>query len=176
MTQIEQLSEDITALRERLAALEAEADIRRIAARYMLLCDKPTADAPGPAFPELFTKDVVWEGTESRYSKWFGRHEGIDNVMTFFKNFRSREQRFVLNVHYIGNESIHVSGDTAEGWWLLYEPVTDATEVSTVLAARLHMTLRREPDAWRICHFRTQNLFHASQPQGWNDDISRRPT
>ncbi|MGE0798857.1 MAG: nuclear transport factor 2 family protein [Lautropia sp.] len=168
--------DEIRSLHARITALEAEADIRRVVSRYMLLCDKPAADeAAGRPFADLFTNDVIWEGVGERYARWFGRHEGIDNVLAFFKAFRGRERRFVLNVHYLGNEHLAVGGESAEGWWLLYEPVTDTAGTSSAMGARLHLSFRRESPAWRISHFRTENLFIADQPQGWNDDTTRRP-
>ena len=64
------MSADLIAdLHRRVETLEAEAEIRRVQARYMFLCDTPF-----PGFPpagdtgridqimELYAEDAVWEG------------------------------------------------------------------------------------------------------------------
>jgi hypothetical protein len=68
------MSQDMTlqslvALSRRVETLEAEADIRRVQARYMFLCDTPCPE-PGvendaeriERILDLYTEDAVWEG------------------------------------------------------------------------------------------------------------------
>lgn len=108
----------------RIEVLEAEAAIRRIQARYMMLCDTPC-----PVFPavsdaerielvlELYTKDAVWEGVGEYYDNQFGRAEGKDELRAHFNRFWSADQdpKLILNAHYLTSEQIFVDGDTAEG-------------------------------------------------------------
>lgn len=162
-------------IEERVQALEGEGEIRRLLARYMRLGDKPALSIPGLEFEELFTPDVIWEGVGSRYATEFGRHEGRTAVMEFFRSFRARERRFVLNLHFLASEAIDVRDDFATGIWIMFEPVTWNTEESALLAARLQVDFRRLPQGWRIAHFRTSNLFCQPQTTGWGDDPSVRP-
>src|SRR5690625_5762427 len=85
-------------LARRVDVLEAEANIRRIQAQYMFLCDTPC-----PVFPpiddaerierivDLYTEDAVWEGVGEYYDGQFGRAEGKDEIRAHFNRFRSEE-------------------------------------------------------------------------------------
>src|SRR5258708_35407732 len=72
--------QSLAALAKRVETLEAEADIRRIQARYMFLCDTPCPE-PGvendaervERILELYTEDAVWGGVDSFYDNQFGR-------------------------------------------------------------------------------------------------------
>lgn len=162
-------------LAHRVEALESEGEIRRLLARYMRIGDSPTLTWPGPEFHELFTRDVIWEGIGPRYEAEFGRHEGLPAVMAFFQSFRGRERRFVLNLHILGSEAIEVNGRQAKGTWMMLEPVSWNTGESALLSARLEIDFQREPEGWKIAHFRTSNIFIQPQLAGWGDDLSVRP-
>lgn len=143
---------------DRLAQLQAEADIRRLAARYMALCDAPPADTPGRSFDELFTADLIWEGVGKAAAE-FGRVEGRDRLLAWFDTLRD-PPRYSLNAHFLTSEQIVVDGDgrTATGGWLMLQLALRTDGTGEVRMARLALRFRRE-DAWRIAHFQTGSLF-----------------
>jgi hypothetical protein len=143
---------------DRLARLEAEADIRRLAARYMTLCDAPEPDVPGRPFADLFTADLVWEGV-GRTATEFGRVEGRDKLLAWFDSMRE-PPRYAFNAHFLTSEQIAVDGDGegATGGWLMLQLALRSDGTGEVRMARLSLRFRRE-DAWRIAHFQTEALF-----------------
>lgn len=65
---------DIADILRRLDTLEAEADIRRLQARYMFLCDTPCPEfgvendrQRVDLIMDLYSDDAVWEGVGSFY-------------------------------------------------------------------------------------------------------------
>jgi hypothetical protein len=142
----------------RLAILEAEAEIRRLAARYMALCDAPEPRTPGRPFADLFTADLVWEGG-GRSAAEFGRVEGRDKLLAWFDSMRD-PPRYAFNAHFLTSERISVDGDVqaADGGWLMLQLALRGDGAGEVRVARLSLRFRRE-DAWRIAHFRTEALF-----------------
>lgn len=141
---------------DRLAQLEAEADIRRLAARYMALCDAPVADAPGRSFDDLFTEDLVWEGLGKAAAE-FGRVEGSARLLAWFDTMRD-PPRYALNAHFLTSEQIAVDGDAATGSWLMLQLARRTDGSGEVRIARLSLRFRRE-NRWRIAHFQTESLF-----------------
>ncbi len=156
---------DLTA---RLARFEAEAAVRACMVRYMALCD-----ALGPATPldelaGLFTADAVWEGIGEKYAHTFGRIAGRAALREMFAGYMAEPSHFALNVHFLTSELIRTtSPETAEGTWIMLQTSTFASGASHLNAARLTVDFRLEDGAWRMSHFRTENLF--SRPvDGWN--------
>ncbi|ALG75220.1 polyketide cyclase [Azospirillum thiophilum] len=152
----------------RLARFEAEAAVRACMVRYMALCD-----ALGPATPldelaGLFTVDAVWEGIGEKYAKTFGRIAGRAALREMFAGYMVEPSHFALNVHFLTSELIRTTGpETAEGTWIMLQTSTFASGASHLNAARLTVDFRLEDGAWRMSHFRTENLF--SRPvDGWN--------
>lgn len=143
---------------ERFALLQAEADIRRLAARYMALCDAPPTGAPGRSFEDLFTADLVWEGVGKAAAE-FGRVEGRDRLLAWFETMRD-PPRYALNAHFLTSEQIAVDGNgrTATGGWLMLQLALRTDGTGEVRMARLALRFRCE-DAWRIAHFQTESLF-----------------
>ena len=85
------------ALTRRIEVLEAEADIRRIQAHYMFLCDSPRPELAVrddteriDAIMELYASDAVWEGVGEHYDGQFGRAEGHAAIRAHFERFWSR--------------------------------------------------------------------------------------
>jgi hypothetical protein len=100
--------------------LEAEADIRRVQARYMFLCDTPCPEAGVEndaqrveRILELYTEDAVWEGVGAYYDNQFGRRVGKAALREYLEAFwgQKRDPALLLNVHYLTSEQIHVNGD-----------------------------------------------------------------
>lgn len=160
----------------RIEVLEAEAAIRRIQARYMMLCDTPC-----PVFPavsdaerielvlELYTKDAVWEGVGEYYDNQFGRAEGKDELRAHFNRFWSADQdpKLILNAHYLTSEQIFVDGDTAEGTWIHMQPWLYADGTALLRSSRLFNAFRKEGDSWLITRTRTENVFISSLPNNF---------
>ncbi|WP_431025180.1 nuclear transport factor 2 family protein [Halomonas sp. H5] len=174
---------DLQALITRIEVLEAEAEIRRLQARYMFLCDTPLPeygvknDAERiDAIMALYSEDAVWEGVGDYYDNQFGRLEGAAAIRRHFENFwgQKRDPELLLNVHYLTSEQIHVDGDTAEGQWVHCQPWIFSDGSSLLRSSRLNNAFRREPDGrWRITRTRTENVFVAPLTRGWAEDFAR---
>ena len=166
----------ISALVARVETLEAEAEIRRIQARYMFLCDTPCPE-PGLAddaerierILDLYTDDAVWEGVGEYYDGQFGRAEGKQAIGEHFQRFwgEKRDPALVLNAHYLTSEQIHVDGDEAEGQWIHMQPWLFGDGSALLRSSRLNNAFRRDDGRWRITRTRTENVFIAPLPDGF---------
>ncbi|CAH0251328.1 ketosteroid isomerase-like protein [Rhodococcus fascians] len=163
----------IAQLTARLEVLESEADIRRIQARYMFLCDTPC-----PEFGvdddarrielvlDLYTEDAVWEGVGEYYDGQFGRAEGKEAIRAHFNRFwgEKTDPALLLNAHYLTSEQIHVDGDTAEGQWIHMQPWLFSDGRSLLRSSRLNNAFRKVEGRWLISRTRTENVFVAPLP------------
>ena len=114
----------MSGIEARLARLEAEADIRRLSARYMRLCDEPEPDEPGSDFADLFTEDAIWEGLGAKAGQEFKRVEGRKVLLDWFATLRVPGQYLhKFNTHFLTSESILVDDDCsgAEGSWTMFQ-------------------------------------------------------
>ncbi|MGP6174136.1 nuclear transport factor 2 family protein [Corynebacterium sp. A21] len=166
----------ITKLANRIDVLEAEADIRRIQARYMYLCDTPC-----PVYPpitdqerielilELYTEDAVWEGVGEYYTGQFGKAEGKDAIRAHFNRFWPADQdpKLLLNAHYLTSEQIFVDGEEATGLWIHMQPWLFSDGTSLLRSSRLNNAFRRENGVWKITRTRTENVFIAPLPDNF---------
>ncbi|ALG84971.1 nuclear transport factor 2 family protein [Gordonia phthalatica] len=166
----------IDALVERVERLEAEADIRRLQARYMFLCDTPCPEfdvtddtARIDRIMDLYAEDAVWEGVGEYYDGQFGRAEGKQAVREHFERFWSadREPGLLLNAHYLTSEQIHVDGRTAEGQWIHMQPWLFTDGSAILRSSRLNNAFRKVGDRWAITRTRTENVFIADLPDGF---------
>ena len=155
-------------LEARLARFEAEHAIRACMNRYMELCDALDAASPLDELVGLFTRDAVWEGVGDKYRDSFGRIEGRAALRTMFAKYMTEPAHFALNVHFLSSELIEVQADdAARGRWAMLQASTFASGGSHLNAARLTVDFVRARGAWRMSHFRTENLF--SRPiEAWN--------
>lgn len=168
----------VAGLRERLAKLEAEADIRRLQARYMFLCDTPI---PEPQITDnaerierildLYTEDAVWEGVGEYYENQFGRAEGKDAIRRHFESFWGTRQdpALLLNAHYLTSEQIHVDGSIATGQWIHMQPWIFADGTALLRSSRLNNAFREEGGRWLLTRTRTENVFVASLRNNFAD-------
>ncbi|WP_406689818.1 nuclear transport factor 2 family protein [Saccharopolyspora sp. ID03-671] len=167
----------IAALTRRIEVLEAEAEIRRIQARYLFLCDTPCPefgvrdDAERiDRIIELYAPDAVWEGVGEHYDGQFGRAEGHAAIRAHFERFWSRDPALVLNAHYLTSEQIRVDGDEATGLWIHLQPWLFADGSGVLRSSRLNNAFRRDPDGWKITRTRTENVLIAPLPPRFATD------
>lgn len=163
-------------LLSRVEMLEAEADIRRIQARYMFICDTPMPE-DGVTDDErrielildLYTEDAVWEGVGEYYTGQFGRAEGKDAIRRHFEGFWGSRQdpALLLNAHYLTSEQIHVDGDTATGQWIHMQPWLFSDGKALLRSSRLYNSFRKENGVWLISRTRTENVFVAPLPDNF---------
>lgn len=169
----------LAALARRVEVLEAEAEIRRLQARYVFLCDTPIPefgvrdDAHRiDLIMELYTEDAVWEGVGEHYDGQFGRAEGAAQVRAHFERFWGAKQdpALLLNAHYLTSEQIHVDGDAATGQWIHVQPWLFSDGTSLLRSSRLNNAFRRVAGTWKISRTRTENVFVAPLPRNWATD------
>lgn len=163
----------IASLVRRVETLEAEADVRRLQARYLFLCDTPCPE-PGvrddahrvDLIMELYTEDAVWEGVGEYYDGQFGRAEGAAAVRRHFEAFWDgrRDPALLLNAHYLTAEQIHVDGDEATGQWIHMQPWLFSDGSALLRSSRLNNAFRKDDGRWRITRTRTENVFVAPLP------------
>ncbi len=163
-------------LERRVSDLEAEADIRRLQARYMFICDTPCPEYGVQddahrieLILELYSEDAVWEGVGSYYDNQFGRAEGKTAIRRHFQNFwgEKRDPALLLNAHYLTSEQIHVNGDEADGQWIHIQPWIFSDGKSLLRSSRLNNAFRKENGVWKITRTRTENVFVAPLTPGW---------
>lgn len=174
----EATADQISRLVRRIEVLEAEADIRRIQARYMFLCDTPCPEygiendlQRIDAILDLYTEDAVWEGVGQYYDNQFGRRVGKDELRAHFNEFWGEKQdpALLLNVHYLTSEQIHVadSGVEADGQWIHFQPWLFSDGKSLVRGSRLNNAFRKENGVWRITRTRTENVAIVDLPNSF---------
>lgn len=149
-------------IESRLGRLEAEADIRRLAARYMRLCDEPEPDETGSDFAELFTEDAIWEGLGAKAGQEFKRVEGRGALLDWFATLRVPGLYLhKFNTHFLTSESILVDDGCceAEGRWIMFQTTLLATGRAELRMARIVIRFRGEQGLWRIAHFTTRSLL-----------------
>ncbi|HEX7309393.1 nuclear transport factor 2 family protein [Lentzea sp.] len=173
------LENTVADLARRVTVLEAEADIRRLQARYMFLCDTPCPefgvlddDHRIDLIMDLYTADAVWEGVGEYYDGQFGRAEGADAIRAHFQRFwgEKQEPELLLNAHYLTSEQIHVDGDEATGQWIHMQPWLFSDGKSLLRSSRLNNSFRRTGKGWRITRTRTENVFVAPLAPDWASD------
>jgi hypothetical protein len=159
---------DLALLGRRVALLEAEAAVRRVAMRYFRLCDTLGADTPFDELGDLFAVDAVWEG-HGRYQEAFGRHAGRAAIVAMLASY-ARPPHFALNAHYLSSEIVDVTNqDSATAGWMMLQVSTYHDGRSDLRSAALTLDFVVEDGVWRIVRFITRNIFsRAIGP--WNDE------
>lgn len=174
------LSALVQGLSDQVATLRAEADIRRLQARYMHLCDTPCPEAGVDDDAErvrrivdLYTEDAVWEGVGAYYDDQFGRSVGQAAIRRHFEAFwgQKRDPALVLNVHYLTSEQIHVDGDEATGQWVHCQPWIYGDGSSLLRSSRLNNAFRKVAGVWKVSRTRTENVFVAPLAAGWAQSV-----
>jgi len=159
-------------LARRVEVLEAEAEIRRIQARYMFLCDTPCPEHGVEDDAQrvekilaLYTEDAVWEGVGEYYANQFGRMEGKAALRKHFQAFWGTRQEplLLLNAHYLTSEQIHVHEDGihADGQWIHMQPWLFSDGKALLRSSRLNNLFRKVDGQWLVARTRTENVFVA---------------
>lgn len=147
-------------LMARLAALEAEAAIRRLVSDYLHLCENLTSDEVAQEVGRLFTADAQWLGTGPLYAATLGSHCGRQAITAMMAGYACDPPHFVINVHFLTAEFISVlSADSAAGRWKMCQLAALSDNSASAKAAELFINFRREEGRWLISHFSTRNLF-----------------
>lgn len=175
------LTQTLASLQTRLDTLEAEAEIRRIQARYMFLCDTPCPEPVASDLErierilELYAEDAIWEGVGSYYEGQFGQAVGKAAIRRHFSSFwgEKKDPELLLNVHYLTSEQIHVHGDSADGQWVHCQPWIFADGSSLLRSSRLNNLFQRIDGTWKITRTRTENVFIAPLSSGWAESIPK---
>jgi ketosteroid isomerase-like protein len=177
---IDELTRTVAALAAQVDRLTAEADIRKIQARYMYLCDTPCPEAGADTDAErinrivsLYTEDAIWEGVGAYYDNQFGRSIGREAIRKHFEGFwgQKRDPALVLNVHYLTTEDISVDGAAATGHWVHMQPWIFSDGKSLLRSSRLWNCFRKVDGHWLISRTRTENVFVAPLPSGWAESV-----
>jgi ketosteroid isomerase-like protein len=177
---VDELARKVDVLTAEVERLHAEAEIRRVQARYMFLCDTPCPEAGADTDEErierivnLYTEDAVWEGVGSYYDNQFGRSVGQDAIRKHFQAFwgQKRDPALVLNVHYLTTEFITVTGDEATGHWTHCQPWIFSDGSSLLRSSRLFNAFRKVAGEWKISRTRTENVFVAPLTPGWAESV-----
>ncbi|ALS66631.1 MULTISPECIES: nuclear transport factor 2 family protein [Pandoraea] len=173
------LIEEVRALRNTVNELAAEADIRRIVARYMFLCDIPLP-ATGVALEDrvkeivsLYSEDAIWEGVGAHYNAQFGRFVGREQIYAHLsKFFEPRDPKMILNCHYLTSEQIHVRGETAEGQWVHFQPWIFEDGSSVLRSSRINNAFKKVDGVWKMSRYRTENVYIAPLPNNWATNVA----
>jgi hypothetical protein len=157
-------------LEERVRRLEAIEEIRHLKALYSRIADekftpdhrrKPQddIDALVRRQAELFTEDGIWDGGPQ-----FGVVQGREAMV---EKFRSVPWSFAM--HYFGNPVIEVAGDTATGFWMLWEPATLAQgDRAVFMSAVTEDDYVRTPAGWRFKRMRFTLKFITPFDRPWS--------
>ena len=142
---------------ERLQRIEDIEEIRALKARYARACDD---DYDPDALAPLFTEDALWDGGV------LGRCEGRDAIRAFFSGTASV---MPYAIHHVTNPDIEVSGDTATGQWLLWQPCVHAVgEQALWMAGSYADRYRREAGEWRFAEVVITLKMLSPYEKGWS--------
>ncbi len=139
-------ADEISALQERVRALEDEKQIRDLMTQYGQLLDR----GDFASYSQLFSRNGEWSGLLSDYTTIKGP-ENIRAAME--KNFAQRkyDPQNVTNLHLLSNFKVEVDGDRGTGysrWTVLTR--TDKSEPFTRVSGRYEDAFIREDGQWKF--------------------------
>lgn len=152
----------MTELEQRIAALEAEAAIKRVKYRYLRACDRKQ-----PAeFRACFAPDAVLD-----YGERLGSFRGVEGIAQLFEAIALKqvEGRYVvLDMHHALHADIRpTSADSAEGdWSLRFRQVDLERHTHTVSALEYSDSYTRIDGDWRISRSEVRELWSLVTPLG----------
>ena len=144
-------------LERRITVLEDIEAIKRLKARYCMVCD----DNHNPdEIVKLFAADGVWEGVDG-----IGAHSGHAAIRKLFEGFRDR---ISFSQHNVMNPIIEVTGNTARGTWYFLGPFTFRKGNRAYwLAARYEEDYVKVAGEWKFRHLRAIGRMSAPYETGW---------
>ena len=114
-------------------------DIKLLKHRYARLCD----DNYNPdGIASLFTEDGIWDGG------FLGYAEGRKAIREYFQ---AAPDKVAYALHSVSNPIIEVDGDTAKGYWYLFQPmVINPDSQAMWLIAKYEDTYVRIDGMWKF--------------------------
>lgn len=160
------LEEQIEALTRRVQTLEDEAAIRRFMTEMMLAADDRRNPQWGEQMASFYTDDGLWTSGAGFADVGMQTRGRAGLVKKFTAGTRIRESS-----HLLGSESISVEGDTAQGAWLCFEPVTlkatDGSEEAVWIMGRYTCEFKRVQNEWKVRTVKYDGIFCTSYEKGW---------
>lgn len=147
-------------LEDRLAALEAVEEIKRVKYRYLRACDNKRPDE----FRACFAPDAVLD-----YGEKLGSFTGVDGIARLFEAIALKqvEGRYVVfDMHHALHPDIRLTGsDTADGdWSLRFRQVNLEHRTQTVGAIEYSDSYLRTDQGWRISRSEVRELWTMATP------------
>ena len=141
-------------LEKRVRILEDIEEIKKLKARYSMLCDE---DYNPDALAKLFVEDAVWDGFTR------GKHEGREQIRSFFAGI---SEVIPFAVHMVMNPVIEVDGDTAKGKWYFLGAMTQGDQAlwSSLWYDDVYVRVDGE---WKFKSVKVNPLFSTPFDEGW---------
>ncbi len=148
-------------LEERIAAIEAVAEITRLKYRYLRACDRKQ--------PEVFRDCFVAEGAELDYGEKIGTFRDADGIVAVFSAIALKQvegHHVVLDMHHAVHPDITLTGPgTAEGEWSLrFRQVNTVAMTESLGAVEYSDSYEIEDGAWRIRRCVVRELWTMTRP------------
>ena len=169
MATIDELSDEVAALRARVEAAEAVLELQSLKARYGDLVDRrfrrgepvdpDTMRRTCVAVAGLFTEDGVWDGGPG-----LGRHVGRSAIAA-----RLAEPTLAFSRHLFVKPLIEVQGDRARGRWDIMSPCRRADGSSWLMCGYEDDEYARTDGVWLHRSLRLTTVFLAPVAEGWGD-------
>lgn len=167
------MAEVRASLEERLRAVEDRDAILRLKAFYAQCADakytddhrrRPQAEVDAITRRQVeasFTPDAVWDGGPQ-----FGLREGREAI---YDHLRAGGWSFAL--HYFVSPLITLSGDTATGAWMLWQPCTRSRgDRAMLMSAVTEDSYVRTAEGWRMRRMRFTLKFLTPFDRAWTLD------
>ena len=168
MSTLEELSAEVTALKQRVAASESVLLIQALKARYGELVDNrfsagsvvddTTLARVADDVAALFTPDGVWDGGPG-----LGTATGRPAIAA-----RLGQPTLVFSRHYFLNPRIVVTGETATGRWDLLSPCRRSDGSSYWMSGYEDDEYALLDGVWLHRSMRLTTVFMAPVGEGWN--------
>ena len=169
MASIEELSNDIARLRDRVIAAESVLQLQALKAEYGDLVDQrffrgeliddDTLTTVCRAAADLFAEDGVWDGGPG-----LGRHVGRSAIAN-----RLADTTLTFSRHLFVKPRIEVDGDRARGRWDLLSPCRRPDGTSWWMCGFEDDDYVRKDGQWLHQSMRLTTVFMAPTEPGWTN-------
>ncbi len=153
-------------LEERVAALEAVEEIKRVKYRYLRACDRKQ--------PEVFRSCFIADGAVLDYGERIGNFVGADGIRAVFEAIALKQvegHHVVLDMHHAVHPDIRLTGPgSAEGEWSLrFRQVNTEQHTESLGALEYSDSYVIEDGEWRISRCEVRELWTMSRalPEGY---------